>query len=134
MRIFIDTAPLIYLIEGPPEYSEIVNTRLRQWIGTGAVLISSTITLTELLVEPLKQKDLRLTQKYRALIRDLLSEPLISMNEDIAVKAAEIRADYGFRTPDSIQLATAFEAGCDIFFTNDRRLGRYKDISVITVS
>ena len=134
MRIFIDTAPLIYLLEGQSAVSDQVETQLGQWISTGKTLITSTMTLLELLVIPKKQGDNRMVRKYRALLTDLLSEPLVSLTESIAEMAAEIRGTNGFKTPDSIQLATAVHSGADIFFTNDLRLAKYTEIEVLILS
>ncbi|MBT3273017.1 MAG: PIN domain-containing protein [Spirochaetales bacterium] len=133
MKIYIDTAPLIYLIEGQESLSVLVEDQLNRWISSKAILATSTLTLLELLVMPKKQKNKQLVQKYRALLQDLLSEPLIPINEAIAELAAEIRAEQQFKTPDSIQLATALYSGADVFFTNDLRLGKLKDIEIVTV-
>lgn len=134
MRIFIDTAPLIYLLEGQDLISDQVENQLSRWISAGETLITSTVTLLELLVVPKKQGDKRLVRKYQALLTDLLSEPLHPLSEPVAETAAEIRGTYGYKTPDSIQLATAIHAGADIFFTNDLRLKNFPEIEIITVS
>ena len=34
---------------------------------------------------------------------------------------------------DALQLATAIETGCDMFYTNDRKLKQIDEINVITV-
>ncbi|MDA3956130.1 PIN domain-containing protein [Oceanispirochaeta sp.] len=134
MKVFIDTAPLIYLIEGSTEFADRVEVQLSQWINADMILTSSTLTLLELLVIPHKQKNNRLVQKYRALMQDLLSVPMVELNQTIAVSAAEIRGTYGFKTPDSIQLATALHSGSDIFYTNDLRLSKFKEITILTVA
>ena len=53
----------------------------------------------------------------------------------IAVKAAQIRAEYKFFKPlDSLQLATACITGCDIFLTNDKQLKQFKEIKCVTMA
>ena len=133
MKIFIDTAPLIYLIEGEEDFAAIVEKQLSQWITAGENLATSTLTLLELLVVPIKQENKHLVQKYRALLQDIISEPLIPLSEAVSEMAAQIRGANGFKTPDSIQLATALYSGADIFYTNDKRLSKFPDIKVITV-
>ncbi|MDC7223011.1 MAG: type II toxin-antitoxin system VapC family toxin [Spirochaetales bacterium] len=133
MKIFLDTAPLIYLIEGTEDYTDRVEMQLRQWLMADAILSTSSLTLMELLVIPKKQKNNRLTKKYRALLQELLSEPLLDLTPDIAETAAEIRSEYRFKTPDSIQLASALHNGADIFYTNDLRLAAFKDMTILTV-
>ncbi len=51
----------------------------------------------------------------------------------IADRAAALRAAYALRTPDTLQLAAALEAGCEAFLTNDRRLGRVQDLHVLVL-
>ena len=133
MKIFIDTAPLIYLIEGEEDFANIVEKQLNQWITAGQNLATSTLTLLELLVAPMRQQNKRLVQKYRALLQDLLSEPLIPLSEAVSEMAANIRGVNGLKTPDSIQLATALYSGADIFYTNDKMLSKFSDIEILTV-
>ena len=45
-------------------------------------------------------------------------------------RATDIRARYGFRTPDAMHLAAAVVSGCDVFLTNDHRLDRFPDIAM----
>lgn len=47
--------------------------------------------------------------------------------------ATDIRAHYGFKTPDAIHLAAAVVSGCDVFLTNDHRLDRFSDLAVEVV-
>ncbi len=133
MKIFIDTAPFIYLMEGLDEYSDRVETQLKQWLMTEMILTTSTLTLMELLVTPKKQKNERLVRKYRALLEDLMTEPLTELTSVIAEEAAGIRGQYGFKTPDAVQLATALHSGADIFYTNDLRLGKFPNLTILTV-
>lgn len=59
---------------------------------------------------------------------------IVEVNQKIAKKAAEIRAEYkGFKAMDAIQLASAYITGCDLFLTNDKQLRQFKEIKCITV-
>ena len=133
MRVFIDTAPLIYLIESQSQKADIVERQLANWISAGARLTTSSLTLLELLVVPKRQKNIQLVQKYRTLLKDLLSEPLIPLSEPIAELAAEVRGTYGFKTPDAIQIAAAIYTGSDALYTSDRRLAQCRDIAVLII-
>jgi predicted nucleic acid-binding protein len=48
-------------------------------------------------------------------------------------RAAEIRAQFNFRTPDALHLAAASEAACDVFLTNEAQLTRFTGLSVEVV-
>ncbi|MCD4792495.1 MAG: hypothetical protein K8R54_04620 [Bacteroidales bacterium] len=60
------------------------------------------------------------------------SSSKLNMNVPISIKAAKIRAESNYKTPDSIQLATAITESYDIFLTNNKRL-KSKEIKSITL-
>lgn len=74
-----------------------------------------------------------MAQKYKALLNQLLSYRALTIDESIAEHAATIRADYGYRPADSLQLAAAVIHDCDIFYTNDRKLSGFDTLDVVTV-
>jgi predicted nucleic acid-binding protein len=49
---------------------------------------------------------------------------------DVAEISSDLRARYGIRTPDAIQVATAIRHKAEKFITNDERLAFVKDIRV----
>lgn len=51
----------------------------------------------------------------------------------MAETAAQLRAKYGLKTPDALQIATALEHHADYFLTNDHRLNSVTEINVITL-
>lgn len=132
-RIGIDTAPLIYHLEGDDKYLG-VTTRLFTWLQAQAVsAVTSTLTLTELLVQPYRMNDpARVSTALAAtvLFGHLEWAPLTLV---VADRAARLRADHGLRTPDAIQLATALVAGATGFVTNDLSFRRIKEIEVLVL-
>ncbi len=133
MNVYLDTTPLIYLVEGGSERSDAVNSQIRKWIDSGEALVTSCMTLMELLVHPKQMGDLRLENKYRLYLERLLALPPVVIDERVAELAASIRAGHGFKTPDAFQLAAAMVAGADVFYTNDRQLQRFPDMDVVLV-
>ena len=59
---------------------------------------------------------------------------IIPISQQVIDEATQLRAKYGFRTPDAIHLAAAIVSGCDTFLTNDNRLEQCKEIQVETLS
>ncbi|MBU0678790.1 MAG: type II toxin-antitoxin system VapC family toxin [Verrucomicrobia bacterium] len=131
MRVFVDTSPWIYLCETSGPRRADTRTLLESWIKSGVELVTSTMTLSEVLVVPKREQRPDVERLYRVLFDEILSAPLIPLDESVADSTADIRAQYGFRTPDAIQLASALQNNCDAFFTNDRRLSRFDDIDII---
>lgn len=131
-KLCLDTAPLIYFLE--EESSE--NARVRQIFlslsGRIDQVVLSTITCMEYLVKPYRMKDEKAIQSFWHFIRDA-EVNVRPVDMKIALKAAEIRAEYKFKAMDSLQLATACVNGCDLFLTNDKQLKQFKEISCVTV-
>ncbi|EDZ92548.1 MAG: PIN domain-containing protein [Limnospira sp. PMC 1291.21] len=46
----------------------------------------------------------------------------------------QLRARYNLQLPDSLQIATALDAGCEAFLTNDLQLRRITELKIIVIS
>jgi predicted nucleic acid-binding protein len=57
----------------------------------------------------------------------------LEINIEISKKAAGLRAKYGLKNPDAIQLASALVASVDYFLTNDFRLKAVSEINVLVL-
>jgi predicted nucleic acid-binding protein len=57
----------------------------------------------------------------------------VGFPEAVFRRAADLRAQLGFKTPDALHLAAAVEAACDVFLTNDAQLTRFTGIAVEVV-
>jgi predicted nucleic acid-binding protein len=127
----LDTAPLIFYFEDRAPFAEILDPFF-QSLDEGAIrAVTSVVTLTEVLVHPLRQGDEKLASDYQDI---LLSHPhvtAISVQSAIAQQAAEFRADYSLKSVDAIQLATAVSHKATALLTNDRDFGDVPDIKII---
>lgn len=56
------------------------------------------------------------------------------VDNDVCSTAAELRAKYGFKTPDAIFVATAIEEGSEVFITNDIRLKNVDEIKCLIIN
>ncbi|MEX1028497.1 MAG: PIN domain-containing protein [Paenibacillaceae bacterium] len=118
-KVAIDSNCFIYLIEGSPYVDQL--TQLFQKIeNSSLVAVTSILTLIEILVGPYKSKDYKLIEEYRTTLLNFPNLAFREMDFNIAIKAAQCRADYGLKMPDAIQLATAILDKADVFITNDR--------------
>lgn len=132
-RLGLDTAPLIYLIEDHPRYAPIVLEVSRK-ISIGEILaVTSVITLGEVLVQPFAVGNLELRRRYRDILLNSVGVRTCSISAEVAERAAELRARFGMRLPDALQVAVAIDQGCEAFLTNDRRLGRVNDLHVLVL-
>jgi predicted nucleic acid-binding protein len=131
--VFIDTAPLIFFIEKNPKYSAIVKPVVALIDSGQAKGVTSTITLLEVLVLPLREGNKKLADAYRSILLSSKNLETCEISNAISEKAAALRAKYGFKTPDSIQLATAIMRRADYFLTNDLALKQVKEIKVVVL-
>jgi predicted nucleic acid-binding protein len=130
-RIGLDTNVLIYYIEEHPIFLKKIEPLIDKIVQGKAIGITSYVTLLELLVKPLREGRLDLVDQYRAILTGQLE--MVPIDEAVSVKAAQLRAKYGFRTPDAIQLASVIQKKGDVFITNDRGLKNVKEIKILTL-
>jgi len=126
-RIYVDSDIFIYNIEQRAPWFARVHARL---YATPVRVVVSDLTRMECRVKPLAIGDAALLAEFDFAFS--VSE-LVPLTTAVFDRATQIRATYKFKTPDSIHLAAAVEGGCDVFLTNDLRLGAYTDISIEVV-
>lgn len=117
MKVFVDAGPILWLVEGNGSKAESVRTQLSTWLQRGVELGASTQTLAELLVHPKALGDVTLQFRYRAMFCELLSGPLLVMDEEAAELAAQLVGVSGLDFMTASQLAIALIHGYDVFFT-----------------
>ena len=128
-RVFWDTNLFIYLFEDYGVLSKAVAQLRSKMLDRGDQLLTSTLTLGEILVKPIERGDSELCRKYEHAIATAAT--MIAFD----VKAAKVyaalrseRPERSLKAPDAIQLACAASANVDLFVTNDERLqGKHVD-------
>lgn len=130
-QIFLDTAPIIYYLQRSEKYYTNMQYFWENYMDFDYV--TSTITITEYLTYPYRQKELKMINNFYSFVEDM-DIGVREIDRSIAEKAAQIRAEYNtFKTMDSLQLATACITGCEIFLTNDKQLKQFKEIKCVLV-
>ena len=121
-RIFWDTNLFIYLFEDYGPLSEAVSQLRSKMLDRGDQLLTSTLTLGEILVKPIERKDAARCQKYERTISTVAA--LVPFEVKAAKLYAALRSERSLKAPDAMQLACAASASVDLFITNDDRLSR----------
>ena len=129
----LDSAPLIYFIEQNPTYLEMMRIFFRALNQGEFRVVTSVVTLPEVLVYPLRQGNTTLAQQYRDILFNAEGLTTIQISPDIAEVAAQLRAVHNLRTPDAIQMATAIREGASFFLTNDARLPSLPGLAVLVL-
>lgn len=120
-RIYWDTMLFVYWTEGNPDFGPRMKEIRRAMLDRGDELCTSIFTVGELLTGPRKRGDEQLVQR---LIRLFKSDELtlLPFTLETGDSYSRIRAQSNVQPADAIHLATAAEAGVDLFLTNDRKL------------
>ena len=89
--------------------------------------------MTELLVHPYRSKDVVQVNELVSLLSNYPNLEWVAPHLEIAVRAGEIRAQFGLRTPDALQAATAAQAEATAMLTNDPIFKRVSDFDVLVL-
>lgn len=120
--IALDTAIFVYFIEENPRYLPLLEPLFGAIDAGRLAAVTSTLTLLETLVVPLRRGRTDLARRYEELLVHGRGLALVPLDLDLLRAAAALRAHHGLRTPDALQLAAAFAVGATAFLTHDRRL------------
>ena len=93
--------------------------------------ITSALTPHEILTGARKAGKPELVSLYRNLLGSFPNLHFIPFDANVADISSDLRARYGLRTPDAIQVATAIHQRADAFVTNDAGLRRDEEIRVM---
>lgn len=114
--IYLDSCILIYAIEDRGPRGDAVRQALRD---VDDEVASSPLALHECLVLPARERNPELRDRYLALLERM---EIVALDTAAFVRSAELRADFGLKTPDALHLAAAQLSGCTELWTNDKRL------------
>lgn len=132
--IALDTAIVIYFIEASPAWLPVVRPLFLAADSGQLELVSSAVTLLEVLVVPYRANDQVLAARYEALLTRSRGVRLIDITRSQLRRAAQLRAATGARTADALQLSAAREAGCTVLVTNDRRLPQLSGLRIVQLA
>lgn len=133
--VAVDTALFIHLIEEHPQFLPPVRSLFAKADEGKLEIVTSALTLLEVLVVPMRAHDARLAARYEAILTRSRGGRVVDLSRDQLRVAARLRAQHGtLRTPDALQLAAATSTGCTSFITNDRRMPAPDGLRVLQLS
>jgi predicted nucleic acid-binding protein len=118
-RIALDTRVFIYQLEANARYLPLTDLIFSWLERPDSRAVTSTITMTELLVQPYRDCDEQRVDEFYGLLTTFPNLDWTAPTLEIADLAARLRALHRLRTPDAIQAATAVHAGVTALITND---------------
>jgi predicted nucleic acid-binding protein len=130
-RIGVDTCLFIYYIEEDPRFLPLIEPLFREADAGTRELVTSALTLLEVLVVPYRAGDASLAGQYEQFLTRSRGIRVVDLSRDQLRDAAQLRAATGIKTPDALQFAAAIACGCTAFVTNDRRLPAVRGTRVL---
>lgn len=122
-------------MEGYPEYESILTSHFNRIDNGTYTAVTSELTLAEALIKPLMDNNEKLQQTYEEMIQSSDSLILATIDRQILVEVAGIRASLNtIHLPDAIHLATAQIHRRSCFITNDKRLKINQTFQIILIS
>ena len=121
-QLYLDTNAAILLVEGEGRLRDLMRNLISKASSRpGAILSTSALTISELLVKPLRHNDTRLIEVYRAWGSGLTWLEIVPVSNGILDIAAQWRARRtGLKLPDAIHVASALSIGTTHFLTDDQ--------------
>src|SRR6476659_1952186 len=127
--LLIDSAPIIYVLEGHPKFG----TRFKPIFEAHAAgrlrFAVTTITIAEVLTGPLQAADDALARRYRAILQ---SWQPIALDVDIAESAARLRVSLRLKIADAVKAASALAINAAALVTHDRDFSRVRSLRIIS--
>jgi predicted nucleic acid-binding protein len=129
--VAIDTCVFIYLMERSPKYFDLANAVFQWMERPGSSAVTSTVVLTEILVQPFRNANLALADSFYSLLTTIPHLEWIPPSLQIANLAASLRASHRLQTPDALIAATALSCNASALVTNNPIFRRVSNLDVL---
>jgi predicted nucleic acid-binding protein len=132
--VYVDTNAVIYRVERIEPYLS-ASAPLWDALDAGlASVVTSELTLLEVLVKPLRDGNSTLASLYRTVLLGTAGLTSVPITRSILEAAAQLRAGSQLKTPDAIHAATALQQGSSLFVSNDAGFRRVAGLTVAVLS
>lgn len=120
-RIYWDSMLFIYWLENHPQYAKRVDDIYNRMRARGDELLTGSFTFGEVLAGIYRKGAADRAKETRRQLEEVVTE-IVDLTVETADRYAQIRGSLGLPSADAIHLASAAQAGTDLFLTNDKRL------------
>lgn len=130
----LDSNVFIYALEDHPDFL-LAKAVFKQIARLRPRVLTSVLTITELTVPLYRTKNYQKIAKYLDFVGGKGLIKIMEVNETIALKAAQFRANFNLKTPDAIHLATAAVSRAGVFVTADRdfKLDNVEELRIVRI-
>jgi len=132
-KIYFDTVAFIYWVEENPDFMHKVEAVVLDASEAGASFCTSVLSIAEFGVQPTAKGRQDLIFKFDELLLNADFD-VLNVDREAAVISYQLRARYPtIKAIDALHLASAIQAGCDFFVTNDIRLKSIRELAICII-
>lgn len=128
-HVYLDSSAVIYSVERIEPYLTLLAPVWQHAEAGLLTLVFSELVLAETLVHPLRRNLPAVEAVYRSVFR-APEVRLAPATRQLWEDCARLRAATGLKTADALHAVTAFQAGCDLFISNDADFSRIEGLAV----
>ncbi len=133
-RVYVDTNAFVYFLERHPEFYDRVLPLFEAAAQGRLQVVTSELTVAELLVQPYKMGRADIAATYRRFLKDEGLIDLVPISLNVLEAAAASRGTPGGSLADAIPIATASLSACSAFVTNDHRIRSAPPLNIIQLA
>lgn len=133
-RVYVDTNAFVYFLERHPEFYDRVLPLFEAASQGKLQLVTSELTVAELLVQPYKMGRADIAATYRRFLKDEGLIVLVPVSLNVLEAAAASRAALGGTLADAIHVATASLSDCSAFVTNDHGIRSAPPLNIVQLA
>ena len=130
--VYLDTSAIIYSVERNEPHITLLAPVWQQAEAGQFVVVCSELAVAEVLVGPIREGNKDLEAAFRAVFA-APEVQLVSATRHLWEDTARLRAESGLKTPDALHAATALQAGCALFITNDTDFRRIQGLPKVVL-
>lgn len=133
-RVYVDTNAFVYFLQRHPEFYGRVLPLFEAAAQGRLQLVSSELTVAELLVQPYKLGRADVAATYRRFLKDEGLIELVPISLNVLEAAAASRGTLGGSLADAIHIATASLSDCVALVTNDHGIRAAPPLKIIQLA
>jgi predicted nucleic acid-binding protein len=130
--VYVDANSVIYTVEKHPDFGPLLHSLWQAARAKTIEVVSSELTLLEVLVGPLKTGDTALQAAFEQALLGT-DVRLLPITQSILRESARLRATTKLKTPDAIHAATGMSVGVALFVTNDPDFKNVASLPVVVL-
>lgn len=133
-RVYVDTNAFVYFLERHPDFYERVLPLFEAAAQGKLQLVTSELTVSELLVQPYKMGRADIAATYRRFLKDEGLIDLVPVSLNVLEAAAAARSTLGGSLADAIHVATASLSDCSAFVTSDHGIRLAPPLKIVRLT